>query len=134
MEQAYLEFENISKTFPGVKALDNICLKAEEGSIHGIIGENGAGKSTLLKILSGVYTPCSGTLYLNGTSQSFTSTQNAIQSGIAVIYQELHLVPDLSVAENLLLGHLPSSFGLVDKAALQEKAAAFSNRLAKISM
>ncbi|MBN1292113.1 MAG: L-arabinose ABC transporter ATP-binding protein AraG [Candidatus Latescibacteria bacterium] len=131
MERAYLEFENISKMFPGVRALDTLCLKANEGSIHGIIGENGAGKSTLLKILSGVYIPSSGMFYLNGTAQAFTSAQSAIQSGIAVIYQELHLVPDMSVAENLLLGHLPNRFGLVDKAALQGKAHSVLESLAE---
>ena len=82
------------------------------------MGENGAGKSTLLKVLSGVNQPQAGTLTLNGTEQRFTSTRAALEAGIAIIYQELHLVPELTVAENLMLGQLPSRLGVVDERTL----------------
>src|SRR2546423_7756563 len=104
----YLQFDNIGKTFPGVRALDGITFGVAEGSVHALMGENGAGKSTLLKILSGAYQPTSGTLSMGGRSQIFHSTADAIHAGVAVIYQELHLAPELSVAENLYLGHLPA--------------------------
>src|SRR5580692_4567937 len=94
----YLQFETVSKVFPGVKALDNISFGVREGSVHALLGENGAGKSTLLKILSGAHLPSGGTLRLAGQPRVFGSTQEAIAAGVAVIYQELHLVPELTVA------------------------------------
>jgi L-arabinose transport system ATP-binding protein len=117
----YLQFESVGKVFPGVKALDNISFGAREGSVHALLGENGAGKSTLLKILSGAHSPSGGTLRLNGEARVFASTHEAIAAGVAVIYQELHLVPELSVAENLFLGHLPQKFGLLRRGELYEQ-------------
>jgi L-arabinose transport system ATP-binding protein len=114
----YLEFRNVCKTFPGVKALDNVSFSVNQGSVHALVGENGAGKSTLLKILSGAYIPTSGTICINGKEHSFQSTSEAIAAGIAVIYQELHLAPDMNVAENLYLGHLFSRYGIVDRKKL----------------
>jgi L-arabinose transport system ATP-binding protein len=108
-----LQFDNIGKVFPGVKALDGISFSVESGQVHGLLGENGAGKSTLLKILGGEYQPDSGTLLLEGRAQRFASAADSIGAGIAVIHQELQYVPDLTVAENLLLGHLPNAFGWV---------------------
>ncbi|WP_049105262.1 ATP-binding cassette domain-containing protein, partial [Burkholderia cenocepacia] len=90
--------------------------------VHGLMGENGAGKSTLLKVLSGVNQPQAGTLTLNGTAQRFASTRAALEAGIAIIYQELHLVPELTVAENLMLGQLPSRLGVVDERTLAARA------------
>ncbi len=110
---AMLQFDNIGKVFPGVKALDGISFSVESGQVHGLLGENGAGKSTLLKILGGEYQPDSGTLLLEGRAQRFASAADSIGAGIAVIHQELQYVPDLTVAENLLLGHLPNAFGWV---------------------
>ena len=107
MPAPYLQFDSVSKSFPGVKALQDVTFGAAEGSVHALMGENGAGKSTLLKILSGVYRPDVGGLMLGGRPQAFRNTNDAIAAGVAVIYQELHLVPELSVAENLYLGHLP---------------------------
>ena len=104
----YLSFEGIAKSFPGVKALSDVSFGVREGSVHALIGENGAGKSTLLKILSGVYKPDEGTLRLGGNAVSFPNTAAAIDAGVAVIYQELNLVPHMSVAENLFLGHMPN--------------------------
>jgi L-arabinose transport system ATP-binding protein len=108
--------------FPGVKALDDVSFSVHAGSIHALMGENGAGKSTLLKILSGAYTPSAGSLVIDGRPQVFRRTVDALAAGIAVIYQELHLVPEMSVAENLFLGHLPHRFGIVNRRALAEAA------------
>src|SRR6266851_2377280 len=103
--QHHLRFEAISKTFPGVQALADITLGVGQGSIHALLGENGAGKSTLLKILSGAHQPTSGKLRIAGSERTFRSAGEAIAAGVAVIYQKLHLVPELTVAENLFLGH-----------------------------
>ncbi|MCB8932903.1 MAG: L-arabinose ABC transporter ATP-binding protein AraG [Fimbriimonadaceae bacterium] len=110
-----LEFEGIRKTFPGVVALDDVSFGVGAGSVHALLGENGAGKSTLLKILSGAHRADEGRVLLDGKEKRFRNTQDAIAEGIAVIYQELQLVDDLSVAENLFLGHLPQRFGKVDR-------------------
>lgn len=119
----YLQFKGISKQFPGVQALDNISLSVKEGSIHGLVGENGAGKSTLLKILSGAYIPTKGSIFIGGKEVRFKSPKSARDSGVAVIYQELNLVPDMSVAENLLLGHMPTKYGFIQTSMLDMKAA-----------
>ncbi|RIJ43660.1 ATP-binding cassette domain-containing protein, partial [Maribellus luteus] len=103
---AYLKLDGITVRFPGVLALDHVSLDIRRGEVHGLMGENGAGKSTLLKVLSGVNQPEAGTLSLDGVPQQFTNTRAAIAAGIAIIYQELHLVPELTVAENLMLGAL----------------------------
>jgi len=118
MGGSYLEFDGISKRFPGVRALDNVSFGVAEGSVHALIGENGAGKSTLLKILSGAYAPDGGEVRLGGRPAAFRSSMDAFAMGVAVIYQELHLVPNMTVAENILLGHYPNRFGWVDKAGL----------------
>ncbi len=118
----YLQFESITRTFPGVKALESVSFGVREGSVHALLGENGAGKSTLLKVLSGVYAPDSGRVLLDGQPRTFQGPVEAIRAGIAVIYQELHLVPEMSVAENLLLGHMPGRYGLVDKRAMRDAA------------
>ena len=117
-----LAFDRVSMAFPGVKALDDVSFAVRAGSIHALMGENGAGKSTLLKILSGAYTPSGGSLALDGRPQAFGDTSDALAAGIAVIYQELHLVPEMSVAENLFLGHLPQKFGIVNRRALAAAA------------
>ena len=119
----YLQFKGISKQFPGVQALDNISLSVNEGSIHGLVGENGAGKSTLLKILSGAHTPTKGSIFIDGKEMRFKSTKSARDSRVAVIYQELNLVPEMTVAENLLLGHLPTKHGFIQTSILDAIAA-----------
>ena len=120
--QTLLRFDSISKAFPGVKALDGISFGVGGGSVHALLGENGAGKSTLLKVLSGAYWPQSGKVHLGGRPVVFHSTAEAIRAGIAVIYQELQLVPEMSVAENLYLGHLPSTLGWVHRGELLESS------------
>ena len=124
-----LELDGISVSFPGVRALDRVSLDVRAGEVHGLMGENGAGKSTLLKVLSGVNLPQEGTLRLDGQTRRFAGTRAAIDAGIAIIYQELHLAPELTVAENLMLGRLPSRLGVVDRRALLEQAADALRRL-----
>ncbi len=121
-QPAYLSFHGIGKTFPGVKALQDISFECGAGQIHALMGENGAGKSTLLKILSGSYRPDSGEIRLRGQPVSFTHTTDALDAGVAIIYQELHLVPELSVAENIYLGQLPQRAGLVNRKLLRYEA------------
>lgn len=116
-----IEFRNISKNFPGVKALKNISFSAEEGEIIAFLGENGAGKSTLLKIMSGDYIPSSGELYLNGELKEFSNPKEAIKQGIGVIYQERQILMDLSIAENIFLGILPQNSGFLNKNLLYSK-------------
>ncbi|MCC8402076.1 L-arabinose ABC transporter ATP-binding protein AraG [Paraburkholderia sp. MMS20-SJTN17] len=121
-EAPYLRLDGITVRFPGVLALDQVSLEVRRGEVHGLMGENGAGKSTLLKVLSGVNHPVAGTLSLDDVEQQFATTKAAIAAGIAIIYQELHLVPELTVAENLMLGALPNRFGVLDEKALVARA------------
>ena len=110
---ATLRFDNIGKVFPGVRALDGVSFEVNAGEVHGLMGENGAGKSTLLKILGGEYQPDSGRILMDGNEVHFSDAAASIGAGIAVIHQELQYVPDLTVAENLLLGALPNALGWV---------------------
>lgn len=110
-----LEFKHISKYFPGVKALDDICFKAYSGEVLAFLGENGAGKSTLLKVLNGDYQPDDGEYWLDGERKHFKSPQEAIEAGISVIYQERQILMELSVAENIYLGRMPvNKFGVIN--------------------
>ncbi len=120
-ETPYLSFRGIGKTFPGVKALDDISFDCYPGQIHALMGENGAGKSTLLKILSGSYTPTQGEILIKGQPAHFNSTTDALNAGVAIIYQELHLVPEMTVAENIYLGQLPNRHGLVNRRMLNDE-------------
>ncbi|WP_347315976.1 ATP-binding cassette domain-containing protein, partial [Ralstonia pseudosolanacearum] len=110
---AFLEFRGISKVFPGVRALSEVSFGIECGRVHGLLGENGAGKSTLLKILGGDYQPDGGQIAVEGRPVAFPNTRAALAAGIAVIHQELQTVPELTVMDNLLLGHLPSRGGFI---------------------
>ena len=109
MSEPFLQMKNISKSFPGVKALDSVNLDISLGHVHTLLGENGAGKSTLVKILSGVHQPDSGTIQMDGKDVFFTSTKAAEQAGVAIIYQELNLIPQMTVAENIFLGREPKT-------------------------
>ena len=121
----YLQFDNIGKDFPGCTALDSVSFGIPEGCVHALVGENGAGKSTLLKILSGAQPPSRGTVRIAGRACPFRGAADAFRAGVAVIYQELHLVPGLSVAENIFLGSLPRRRGgLVDRRRLHDRARA----------
>lgn len=117
-----LEMKNITKAFPGVKALTAVDLEVRAGEVHAIVGENGAGKSTLMKILAGVHQPDQGNVMISGEKLSFSSPLEARRRGIGMVYQEINLVPDLSVAENISLGNMPNASGLVKRKALNEIA------------
>ncbi len=116
-----LEVRNIRKEFPGTVALDDVSMAFEAGKVCALLGKNGAGKSTLVKILSGAQRATSGTLLLEGREAAFHSTRDAFRAGIATVYQELSLVPGLSVAENVLLGRMPRKGWLIDWKAARER-------------
>lgn len=115
-----LQAVNITKIFPGVRALTDISLDFYPGEVHALIGENGAGKSTLIKILSGVYTPSEGHVVLDGNKIDFKSPHDAILKGIAVIHQELSIANDLTVAENIFLGMEPQKGTLLDRKLMNQ--------------
>ncbi|HZY80205.1 MAG TPA: sugar ABC transporter ATP-binding protein [Cyclobacteriaceae bacterium] len=122
--------ENISKSFSGVAALQDVCLELHPGKVNAIIGENGAGKSTLMKILSGVYTEYDGKIIFNNKQVRFQNTREAREAGITIIHQELKLVPDLTIAENIFLGReITNRFGLLDRDAMIEQTTALLGRL-----
>lgn len=120
----FLEFNGITKRFPGVLALDGVSFAIERGTCHALIGENGAGKSTLGKILAGVQTADGGELKMDGRIIAPANPLAARELGIAMVHQELAFCPNLSVAENLCLGDLPRRAGFIDRSALREKARA----------
>lgn len=122
--ESVLEFQNISKYFPGVKALDQVSFQAHSGEVLAFLGENGAGKSTLLKVLNGDYQPTSGKYLLDGVEKHFQSPHEAIEEGISIIYQERQILLELSVAENIYLGRMPvNRFGFIDTRKASEDAA-----------
>lgn len=118
----YIELKNITKTFYGVKALSDVSLSIKKGEVHAVVGENGAGKSTIMKILGGMYFADSGEIYINGEKRVINSVSDAIKSGMAVVYQELNLMAELTVAENIYLHQLPKKGLFVDKEAMNQKA------------
>ena len=121
--QPRLELVGITKSFPGVRALHNVSLSLFAGQVTALIGENGAGKSTLVKILTGIYQPDSGHIQLDGKPITLASAQSAFQMGITAIHQETVLFDDLTVAENIFLGHAPRGrFGFIDWALMKTKA------------
>jgi ribose transport system ATP-binding protein len=123
MENEYsVEMSNITKHFGGVKALTDVTFKIKKGEIHALIGENGAGKSTLMKILSGAYQKDSGQILIDGKEAKISSPKDAIDLGIAVIYQEFMLAPDLTVAENIYIDKMVQSGIVINWRVLKEKA------------
>lgn len=125
----WLSFNDISKRFPGVLALDRVSLQIEKGECHALIGENGAGKSTLGKILAGVYTADSGEIQMNGVAIAPANPLEARTLGIAVVHQELAFCPNLSVAENLCLGDLPRKGGFVSRGRMRSVAQAMLDEI-----
>ncbi|AIC27242.1 sugar ABC transporter ATP-binding protein [Rhizobium etli bv. mimosae str. IE4771] len=125
MAPSRLAFEDISKVFPGVKALSEVSFDVAPGEIHALLGENGAGKSTLLRILSGVFRPTQGEVKVDGTVHHFRKPESARQAGIAMIHQELQQVPHLTVAQNMFLGHSLTRLGgiIVDRREQERRAA-----------
>ena len=128
-EPPLLQLKGIVKTFPGVRALDGVELEVLAGEVHCLLGQNGAGKSTLIKVLAGVHRPDAGSLLWHGQEVSFSGPQAATKAGIATIYQELDLVDDLTVAENIFLGHEQSAAGFVRRGRMRAEAAAVLRRL-----
>ncbi|MDP3841667.1 MAG: ATP-binding protein [Oxalobacteraceae bacterium] len=129
-ENYLLEARGICKRFPGAVALSKVDLCIKAGEVHALIGEIGAGKSTMMKILAGCYIPDEGQLLLRGEVLAMRSPREALDHGIAVVYQDLNLLPDMTVAENIWIGHLPTNFlGFVDHRALNEKTSELLNRL-----
>ena len=117
-----LELKHIYKSFGPVEVLKDISLRVEPGKVHVLLGENGAGKSTLIKIIAGIYGADKGELFLDGKPVTIANVKDAEAHGISVIHQELNLVPKMSVAENLLLGRLPTKAGMLDKRELYSQA------------
>lgn len=125
-----LEAQGIAKSFPGVRALDGVSLRVRSGRLLALLGENGAGKSTLMNILAGVFAPDTGTLRLDGREVRFPHPRAALAAGIGIVFQELNLIPHLSVAENIFLGREPRTrLGLIDFSRLNAAAAAVLKRL-----
>jgi len=125
-----LQASGITKSFPGVRALDGVSLTVRRGKLNALLGENGAGKSTLMNILAGVFPPDSGTVMLEGRSLSFQNPREAQLAGVSIIFQELNLVPELSIAENIFIGREPiTPFGLVDYGRMNADAAALLKEL-----
>ena len=135
MTETLLRLSRINKHFPGVHALKDAQFDVRRGEVHALLGENGAGKSTLIKIVSGVYPPDTGEMTLDGQSVHFTNPREAQQAGIATIYQELGLYPELSVAENIFMGHAPTKnrgfFRTIDWQSMEAQA---ENLLAELNI
>jgi ABC-type sugar transport system ATPase subunit len=124
-----LSLEGVSKSWPGVKALDNVRLELFSGEIHALIGENGAGKSTLLKVLFGAHRPDAGTLHVEGSLVQLGSPSDAMANGISMVHQEVSLVPQLSAVQNIVLGREKSAAGFIDWKAAKRDALAALKRL-----
>lgn len=124
-EAIVLSMKDISKTFPGVKALSHVDFTLRKGEIHALMGENGAGKSTLIKVLTGVHEFENGTIHIDGISEAIVnkSPQDAQSRGISTVYQEVNLCPNLTVAENLFIGHEPRKLGMIDWRTMNKKSA-----------
>ncbi len=125
----FFEMRNISKSFPGVKALDNVGFSVEKGEIRALVGENGAGKSTLMKILNGNYKKDSGDILIDGVPVNITNPQVADAHGITIIFQELNLVDDLSIAENIFAGRLAKRGKLINWKEVNDKAKVLLDRV-----
>lgn len=116
-----IHFENITKIFPGVRALDNVSFEIQKGEIHALLGENGAGKSTLLNILHGIYSPDGGNVYIEGKKVKFSNPIEALKFGITKVHQEINLVKQLSVGQNISLGYEPKKGIAIDFKVMNQK-------------
>ncbi len=129
MTHPVLTMTSISKTFPGVRALDGVQFRLFPGEIHALMGENGAGKSTLIKVLTGVYSPDEGVIDLAGTPVSFGGPMQAAAAGVSTVYQEVNLCANLSVAENIFIGREPRRLGSIHWGEMRRRARALLARL-----
>ncbi len=129
MSGAYLAFQNISKSFGAIRAVDDVSFDVAQGEVRALLGENGAGKSTLIRILAGTMAADAGSIALAGTKRSFASPLEALNAGIVTIYQEFNLVPQLTVAENIFLGALPTHAGWIDRADIRRRARSILERI-----
>lgn len=129
-KNAMLHVEGVSKSFPGVKALDKVNITAYGGEVTAIMGENGAGKSTLMKILSGVYTKDEGEVFIQGVKADIKGIKSAEEYGITIIHQELSVINNLTVAENIFLGNEKvNKFGLINRKLLIERSKGFLEQI-----
>src|SRR5688572_7110976 len=124
MGEPAVRFEGVTKRFPGVEALSDVSLEIAAGSCHALCGENGAGKSTLGKILAGIHAPDAGRLFVLGREVRFGSPRDALAAGVGMVHQELAFCENLTVAENLCLGAMPSLRGFVDREEMERRAVA----------
>lgn len=121
-EQFLLEMKGVCKSFPGVKALQNVSLQLRAGEVHALLGENGAGKSTLIKVLGGIYIAEEGEIYIEGKKVNINSVNDSHENGVAIIHQELVLVPYMTVAENIFLGREHGKGKLINKESMIREA------------
>lgn len=129
-KEIVLKMSDIVKTFPGVKALDGACLNIYKGRVMALMGENGAGKSTLIKVMTGIYNMDSGSLYVGNSKVDFRNVNDSQERGIAVIHQELNLIPELSITENIFLGReLTNKYGMIDRALMRKEARVLLDKL-----
>ena len=117
-----LEMRGITKRFPGVLALNNVDFTARRGEIHSVIGQNGAGKSTLVKILAGDYSPTQGEIFMDGQAVTFHNQRESRAKGISIVYQELSLLPNLTVADNIFLGREPGRRFMINESEIHTQA------------
>lgn len=120
-DRPLLEMCNIGKNFPGIRALQGVNFDLRPGEIHALVGENGAGKSTLMKVLAGIYSQFEGEIRIDGIGQHFGNVHDSARAGVAMVFQELSLVPEMSVAENIFLGRLPQRRGIVQWESLHAR-------------
>lgn len=129
-QDVLLQMTDISKEFPGVKALDNVSLTVKKGTVHALMGENGAGKSTLMKCLFGIYNKDSGQIFLDGKEVDFKSSKEALENGVAMVHQELNQALKRNVMDNIWLGRYPKKGGLmVDEKKMYEDTMAVFEEL-----
>ena len=121
MSDVLLEMKNISKEFPGVKALDNVSLTVKRGSVHALMGENGAGKSTLMKCLFGMYVKDTGQIFLEGEEVNFKNSKDALEHGVAMVHQELNQALKRNVMDNIWLGRYPTKFKIMTSESIMYK-------------
>lgn len=129
MNDPFLEMRHISKNFPGVQALNDVSISVNRGEVRALVGENGAGKSTLIKILSGASQPDQGEIWLRGVKVDYYNPLEALALGIGAIYQEFNLVPQLSVAQNIMLGQMPTRWGWINRPKMYQQAQAVLEQL-----